>query len=70
MAYHPQGDNMVECFNCSLLQMLQAYVQEDADWERFLPLVLYAYCTAVHSSTGFAPFELMFRRTLQKQLLP
>ena len=68
-AYHPQGDGMVERFNRSLLQMLRAYVQEEADWERFLPLVLYAYRTAVHSSTGFAPFELMFGRTPQKPVV-
>ena len=68
-AYHPQGDGMVERFNRSLLQMLRAYVQEEADWERFLPLVLYAYRTAVHSSTGFAPFELMFGRIPQKPVV-
>ena len=68
-AYHPQGDGMVERFNRSLLQMLRAYVQEEADWERFLPLVLYAYRMAVHSSTGFAPFELMFGHTPQKPVV-
>ena len=45
-AYHPQGDGMVERFNRTLLQMLRAYVREQADWERFLPLVLFAYRTA------------------------
>ena len=31
-------------------------------WERHLPLVLYAYRTAPHTSTGVSPFELMFGR--------
>ncbi len=61
-AYHPQGDGMVERLNRSLLQLLRVYVDKEADWERFLPFVLYAYRTAVHSATGVSPFELMFGR--------
>ena len=61
-AYHPQGDGMVERFNRSLLQLLHTYVDKESDWERYLPLVLYAYRTAVHSTTGVSPFELMFGR--------
>ena len=61
-AYHPQGDGMVERFNRSLLQLLRAYVDKQDDWERYLPLVLYAYRTSVHSSTGAPPFLLMYGR--------
>lgn len=62
-AYHPQGDGMVERLNRSLLQLLRVFVDKDpADWERYLPLVLYAYRTAAHSSTGVSPFELMHGR--------
>ena len=69
-AYHPQGDGMVERFNRTLLQMLRVYVQDQADWERHLPLVLFAYRTAVHSSTGLSPFELMFGRSGRLSALP
>ena len=61
-AYHAQGDGMVERFNRSLLQLLQTYVDSQSDWERYLSLVLHAYRTAPHSSTGVPPFLLMFGR--------
>ena len=53
---------MVERFNRSLLQLLRVYVQKHDDWEQYLPLVLYAYRTAVHSSTRVTPFMLMYGR--------
>lgn len=61
-AYHPEEDGMVERFTRSLLQMLRSYVRNEADWEQHLPLVLYAYRTSVHSSTGVEPYVLMFGR--------
>ena len=58
-AYHPQGDGMVERFNCTLLQLLHTYVTRQEEWEKHLPLALYAFRTSVHSSTAVSPFELM-----------
>ena len=65
-AYHPQGDGLVERFNHSLFQMLRSYVETKEEWENHLPLILYAYRTAIHSSTGFTPFELMYGRPPQQ----
>ena len=62
MAYHLQGDGLVERFNRSLLQLLRTYVDKEFDWEQHLPLALYAYRTAAHSSTGISPHMLMFGR--------
>ena len=61
-AYHPQGDGMVEHLNRSILQMLRSYVTKETDWEQYLPLIMYAYRTTVHSSTQVSPFQLMFGR--------
>ena len=51
---------MVEWFNRSLLQLLCTYVDKQEDWEKYLHLVLFAYHSAPHSSTGCSPFLLMF----------
>ena len=69
-AYHPQGDGMVERFNHSLLQLLRAYVECQSEWEQYLPFVLFAYRTAVHTSTGISPFELMFGHPPVKHQFP
>eukprot|EP00731_Ephydatia_muelleri_P035391 Em0119g4a len=61
-SYHPQGDGMVERFNRTLLQLLRAYVQQQSDWESQLPLLLYAYRTARHTSTHLSPFVLLMGR--------
>ena len=56
---------MVERFNRSLLQLLRSYVEHEADWERCLPLTLFAYRTAIHTSTKVSPFFVMFGRQPQ-----
>ena len=32
--------------------------QGKKEWDLILPVLLFAYCDAVHESTGFSPFEL------------
>ena len=61
-AYHPQGDGLVERFNHSLLQLLRTYIDNECNWEQHLPLTLYAYRAAAHSSTGVSLHMLMFCR--------
>ena len=67
--YHPKGDGMVERFNRSLLQLLRTYVEKEEDWEQYLPLAVYAYCTAQHPSTGISLFVLMFGRQPKMPLI-
>ena len=67
--YHPQGDGMVERFNRSLLQLLQTYVEKQEDLEQHLPLALYVYRTAMHTSTGMSSFQLMYGRHPQPNTL-
>ena len=62
-AYRPQCDGMVERVNRTLADMLASYVSSHPDrWSTFLPFVTFAYNTAVHTSTGFTPFYLLYGR--------
>ena len=55
-AYHPCGDGQVERQNRTLQDMLAHSVSNNADdWDIWLDLVLFAYNTSKHESTGFAP---------------
>ena len=69
-AYHPEGYGMVERFNHTLLQLLRTYTETHDEWEHYLPFVLFAYRTAVHSSTGVSPFALMFGRSPAQNPFP
>ena len=40
------------------------------DWETYLPLVLYAYHTAPHSTTSVSPFLMMFGRDPKQAAFP
>jgi len=62
--YHPQGDGMTERANRTLLTMLRtACLRSAGQWEKHLPMLLFAYRTTRHQATGYSPFELMFGRT-------
>ena len=61
--YHPQSDGLVERFNRTLLDLLSmALGNEEHYWDLFLPVLLFAYTTSYHETTGTTPFELMFGR--------
>lgn len=53
---------------CTAAVML--YVSSEGDWESYLSLVLYAYHTASHLTTGVSPFWLMFGRDPKQVTFP
>ena len=56
-AYHPETDGQTERVNRTLEQVLRAYVgYHQDDWDRWLPLVEFAYNNAKQASTGLTPF--------------
>ncbi|MCO5582921.1 hypothetical protein L7F22_036824 [Adiantum nelumboides] len=71
-AYHPQTDGQNEIANLTILDLLKSYVTEvdqRSQWEKYLPLVEYAYNNTVHTSTGKAPFEVIEGRSKSPLLL-
>ncbi|MCO5611684.1 hypothetical protein L7F22_065942 [Adiantum nelumboides] len=71
-AYHPQTDGQSEIANLTILDLLKSYVTEvdqRSQWEKYLPLVEYAYNNTVHTSTGKAPFEVIEGRCKSLLLL-
>lgn len=66
LSSHPQIDGQSE----TVLDLLKCYVTDQrADWEKFLPLVEYAYNNIVHSSTGKTPFEVIYGKVLLPPIL-
>ncbi|MCO5567368.1 hypothetical protein L7F22_021058 [Adiantum nelumboides] len=71
-AYHSQTDGQSEIANLTVLDLLKTYVTEvdqRSQWEKYLPLIEYAYNNIVHTSTGKAPFEVIEGRSKSPLLL-
>lgn len=63
-----QGNGLDERFNQTLQNMLTKMVKDEREnWESCVDGCIYAYNSAVHESTLYTPFELMFGR---KAILP
>ena len=64
--YHPQSDGMVERFNQTLERHLAKLVDNhQTDWDKYIPLFLLSYRTAVHESTSVTPANANFGRELR-----
>ena len=67
--YHPQCNGLVERFNGTLKTMLKRMCAErPKDWDRYLDALLFAYREAPQESLGFAPFELLYGRSVNGPL--
>ncbi|KII69983.1 Retrovirus-related Pol polyprotein [Thelohanellus kitauei] len=61
--YHPQSDGLVERFNRTLINSLSKCSNKDEEWDLYLQSVTFSYNISKNETTGYAPFELLFKRT-------
>ena len=62
-AFHPQTDGQSERTIQTLEEMLRACVIEfQGSWDKYIPLMEFAYNNQFHSSIGMAPYEALYGR--------
>ncbi|MCH81120.1 transposon Tf2-1 polyprotein [Trifolium medium] len=61
--YHPQSDGQTEIVNKVLQQYLRCFVQDKPkQWGQFLHWAEWHYNTAIHTSTGLLPYQVVYGR--------
>lgn len=59
--YHPQTQGALERSHSTLKEYLKSYVNEQqSNWHRFVYTAILACNTAIHYTTHFSPYELLF----------
>jgi hypothetical protein len=67
--YHPETDGKTERVNQVMEDMLRMYVMDNqTHWEKYLPLVDFAYNNNFHSSIGMPPYKALYGRPCRTPL--
>ena len=62
MPYSLHGNSQYKQFNRTLFSLMRTWDREQKpNWLVYLSSLVYAYNAMPHSTTGFQPYELMFR---------
>jgi hypothetical protein len=58
---HPQTDGQTEVVNRTLTQLLRTVVHKNLKtWEDCFPFIEFAYNRAMHTTTSYSPFEIVY----------
>lgn len=69
IAYYPETDEQTERVSQVLEDMLRMYIMDNqTQWERYLPLVEFAYNNSYHSSIGMPPYQALYGRPCRMPL--
>jgi transposase InsO family protein len=60
--YRPQSDGMIERANHTIENMSAFVDKNQKNWDELVPLLMLAYRSSVHESTGISPNEMVFGR--------
>ena len=64
-SYSPRTNGITERWNSILVNALRKHTENNnKEWDKWIPFVLMAYRSRIHSVTGFSPFELLFGRKM------
>ena len=65
-SYHPHGNAMIERTNRTNEESLAKFVGEHhITWRDYLPLLMVAYRSSIHSLTKYSPFYLLFGQSCE-----
>ena len=60
--HHPQSNGMIENRNKEIGKILRLLVENESEWDEYLPSALWALRTTKNSKTKFSSFELLYGR--------
>ena len=60
--HHPESNGMIENRNREIGKILRLLVENESEWDEYLPSALWALRTTKNSKTKFSSFELLYGR--------
>ena len=66
--YHPESQGAIERFHQTLKTMLKKYCEEETEWDRDMPYLLFAIRSIPNDSLGLSPFDIVFGHNVRGPL--